>query len=226
MTSCGNPRVPSSPWTGSMTDRLVNFILLCEGSSDQDLVAHLQTLLVRNGATEAIGTADYRKGTVEEKLRRVLSEGSSVDVVFVHRDADSRKHAHRHDEVANQAAAAQFTMPCIGIVPVQMTEAWLLTDESAIRAVAGRPGGKVQLGLPAIGRIETTHNPKDVLRIALATASEASGRRLDREKRLFSARRRTLVQRLDPDGRVAQLPSWQRLEDAVAGYAATVWPRS
>jgi hypothetical protein len=197
----------------------ISFMLLCEGSSDQPLVQHLQTLLVRNGASSAVGTADYRKGTVPEKLRRCLAENEALDLVFVHRDADGRSPEARIAEVMRGAASVNLPVPCIPLVPISMTEAWLLVDESAIREVVGRPQGRADLGIPPVRRIETTADPKSVLKAALGRASEKTGRRLREEQRQFYSRRRVLLQRLNPDGAVRQLSAWTALEADVAALA-------
>lgn len=193
----------------------ISFSLLCEGSSDQSLVQHLQTLLVRYGAAEAVGTTDYRQGNIAEKLRRCLEENPDLDLVFVHRDADGRSADARIAEVRAGAEEVQFPLPCIPVVPICMTEAWLLTNEQAIREIVGRPQGKAALGLPPLRRIERTANPKTVLRNALARASEKTGRRLEAEKKQFNMRRRVLLQRLDIDGEVRHLNAWQALESEV-----------
>lgn len=196
--------------------RYISFSLLCEGSSDQSLVQHLQTLLVRYGAEEAVGTSDYRQGTISEKLRRCVNDNPNLDLVFVHRDADGRSADARIAEVRDGAKEVDFPLPCIPVVPICMTEAWLLTDEMAIRKIVGRPQGRANLGLPPLRRIEQTANPKAVLKKALARASEKTGRRLEAEKKQFNMRRRVLLQRLDIDGEVRHLSAWKALEAEIA----------
>lgn len=196
--------------------RHITFSFLCEGSSDQSLVQHLQTLLVRYGAGAAVGTPDSRQGTVAEKLRRCLQENPDLDLVFVHRDADGRSADARIAEVREGAERVDFPLPCIPVVPICMTEAWLLTDEGAIREIVGRPHGKTDLGLPPLRRIEKAADPKKILRTALARASEKTGRRLEAEKKQFNVRRRVLLQRLDIDGNVQRLSAWRTLESEIA----------
>jgi hypothetical protein len=52
------------------------------------LIPHLRTLIIRFGATEAIGQPRDYLGTPLNKLRLFRAEGISTDLVFVHRDAD------------------------------------------------------------------------------------------------------------------------------------------
>ena len=48
----------------------------------------------------------------------------------------------------------------MGIVPVRMTEAWLLLDESAIRRVAGRPHGDEPLDPRSLTKSKTNQTLK------------------------------------------------------------------
>jgi hypothetical protein len=107
-------------------------------------------------------------------------------------------------------------------VPVQETEAWLLTDEAAIRTVVGRPGGKAALGLPAVQRIEEAADPKQLLESACGVASEKAGARLKRERRQFARYRATLLERLDIDGPVTGLASWQRFVSDLGAAAERI----
>ncbi|GAA1096632.1 hypothetical protein GCM10009642_39050 [Nocardiopsis metallicus] len=97
-----------------------------------------------------------------------------------------------------------------------MGGAWLLVDESAIRRVAGNPNGRCALGLPQVSRAETIADPKKLLKEALATAPELRGRRPKRLNDRFSENRRQLLQRLETDGPVTRLPSWQAFVGSVA----------
>jgi len=199
----------------------ISFVLLCEGSSDEPLVDILSRQLVAHGATEANGYADSRKktrdhpATVTGRLRRLLDEHTCVDLVFVHRDADSDDPEERLREI-NAAVLGIPDLPlCVPVVPVQETEAWLLLDEQEIRRVAGNPRGRMDLHLPSPEHIEREPHPKERLQQALLDASGASGRRREQERKRFNEHRRILLQRLRTDGPVTQVPSWQRLEQDI-----------
>jgi hypothetical protein len=202
----------------------VTFALIREGTSDDGLIPHLQTLLVRGGADAAVGASRPYKGPVAKRLEQLLAEESPVDIVFVHADADSRDGSPRRNQIAE---AAQSVMPdgvCVPVVPVQELEAWLLVDEGQIRAVTGRPSGTNAVVLPPLVALERTASPKEILQQSLLEASGKNGRRLDKERAKFPQRRRTLLERLEVDGKVTSLPSFQRLlvdvENAVAALAA------
>lgn len=78
-------------------------------------------------------------GTVLSKLRVLAEEPASVELIFVHRDADASDDQPRHDEVSAAVETADLNIPVIALVPVQELEAWLLVDEAAIRTVVGCP---------------------------------------------------------------------------------------
>lgn len=201
----------------------LTFALLREGPSDDALVPHLRELVVRAGAPEAIGSARDYKGTVLEKLERLLKEEAPIDIAFIHRDSDGPSEAARLAEVSAALQALGDRAPlAVAVVPVQELEAWLLLDEGAVRAVVGKPSGRRALSLPPARSIESTSSPKEVLRQACLDASEARGRRLKEERRRFSERRRVLLERLDIDGPIRLLPAWQALERRV-GEAVETW---
>ena len=195
-----------------MTIKSISFVLLCEGSSDEGLRPHLETLLIHFGAQEATGMTDARKGPIATRLGQLFREGADLDMVFIHRDSDGPDRDRREREIQRGVEDSGFPHPHVPVIPVQETEAWLLLDEQAIRNVVARPSGKQPLRLPKPNAIEGTRNPKEILQNALLAASGASGRRLRKEKNNFSRHREVLLQRLDPFGAVRGLPSWQCLE--------------
>ena len=138
---------------------------------------------------------------------------------MVHRDADSAGHVAREQETAKAVIGAAASAPVVPVIPVRMTEAWLLLDEAAIRRVAGNPNGRARLGLPKPHEVESVADPKHLLRQCLLTAADCTGRRREQVGKRFDEHRRNLLQRLDPQGPVTKLASWQRLTDAVAAAA-------
>ncbi|MGN6245738.1 MAG: hypothetical protein ACTHQ3_18975 [Motilibacteraceae bacterium] len=205
-------------------NEVLTFAFLREGTSDDGLLPHLRELIVRAGASATIGSSRDYRGSMEDRLRQVLDEGTNVDLVFVHRDADGSSPSPRRDEVRRAAQAVGLTA-VVSVVPVQELEAWLLVDEAAIRGVVGKPSGRDQLSLPTIRAIEQTASPKEILKRACLTASETTGRRREREKREFPQRRRNLLERLDIDGPVRSLPSWRQLEDDIDSAVIEVLSR-
>ncbi|HEY5287352.1 MAG TPA: hypothetical protein VIJ50_09630 [Solirubrobacteraceae bacterium] len=145
----------------------------------------------------------------------MLDFDNDFDVIIIHRDAESAAGSSRVTEIQDGVTDAGVSWPVIPVVPIRMTEAWLLLDEQEIREVAGRPSGSQPLGLPAQAGIERLVDPKAALGAALDRASGFSGRRLAKFKRDFSEHRRQLLDRLDRNGPIKGLAAWSRLEKDV-----------
>ena len=199
---------------------LVRFLLVCEGPTDTPLERHLADLLVLNGATEVDSATSYRGNRVTDKIRYGIQHAGPVDLLFVHRDADSDRETRsagpmrRLSEIENAIQEAEFTGPWVAVIPVQETEAWLLLDEPAIRRVAGRPTGTEPPGLPSPNLVEGIRDPKAVLEEALTRAAAVSGNRKSREfNRSLPELRRQLLENLRVGGPLEQLPSWRRFRD-------------
>jgi hypothetical protein len=132
-------------------------------------------------------------------------------VLFVHRDAEGQPANLRREEIAN--ALRRAPVKHIPVVPVRMTEAWLLADETAIRSAAGNPDGGEDLGLPDILKLEDLPDPKKVLHEALTTASGRNARRRSR----FSVRRRVhlIPNYIDDFSHLNVLPAFQKLQEDI-----------
>lgn len=196
-------------------------VFLADGSSDEPLSEHLEVLCARRRLDVRVTTPHLRSLpnspglSVPARLNAVLEVDNTWDILFVHRDAEGQDPNLRFEEVENAVAEIRPDLPAVAIVPIRMTEAWLLLNEEALRTVAGRPNSTVGLGLPPISRIEGHADPKSLLKQALDTASELSGRRLHKFQARFGDHRRILLQRLDLDGPVRQLSAWQTLESSL-----------
>ena len=196
----------------------VRFLFIGEGSTDDELVVHLERCCVLAGAEEASGVAPDLSRllppialTVAAKLEAALRLEPDVDFVFVHRDADAPDPAPRHDEIRRAVQAVRNTLKYVAVVPVRETEAWLLLDESEVRSVAENPRGSVPLSLPSPSTVENVADPKAHLREAVLLASERTGRRRDRISRMYPQKTKLLNRRLDPSGPVCRAPSWIRM---------------
>jgi hypothetical protein len=120
---------------------------------------------------------EVRHGELGPEIDRV-SLALRPDILFVHRDAEREKLEVRRGEIPVSQAGV------VRVVPVRMTEAWLLIDERAIRKAVGNPNGHVDLDLPKASRLEGLADPKSKLRELLLTASErVSPRRQQRFQR-------------------------------------------
>ena len=192
----------------------MRFLFVCEGSSDEPLADHIQRLLIECGQPDPDGEPWRYGRRVADKIRQGLQAAGVPDLLFVHRDADNAGAEARYREIeAAVRTAAQDGTSWIGVVPVRMTEAWLLLDEAAIRDVVGKPGGNLPLDLPAPDHAERVADPKKRLRDALLTASGNRGRRRRRFDREYPRLRRRLLQDLPIGGELERLESWSRFRD-------------
>jgi hypothetical protein len=159
--------------------------LLSDGGSDRALIPILDWLLQRIATARSLaGTkwADfgYRRRPLEslEAKVRCAVENYPCDILFIHRDAEGQSSDIRKTEIQNAVRQSGIHPPTVCVIPVRMTEAWLLLDESAIRSASGNPRGRCPLNLPAPTRVEHMADPKETLFQALRAASEQTGRRL------------------------------------------------
>ena len=181
------------------------------------MVPHLEQLCSDAGANEVNGTAldlsrvDDVGNSLLDKLRVAMRQEQSANLFFLHRDSDERDHRPRRRQIHAAIDANSPSVPCVAVVPVQETEAWLLLDETAIRRAAANPRGRVSLNLPLPSAVERLARPKEFLQGTLITASEHTGRHLDRFKAQFGTQRRTLLEQLPIGGPLEQVDSWIRL---------------
>ena len=197
----------------------IRFLLICDGSSDAALITHITRLILTGGHSDPQGQTWYRPGRLAEKIRDGLEFSGGCDLLLVHRDAEASRDTRsagpgrRYDEIESAVREAGFDGPYAGIVPVRMTESWLLLDEPAIREIAGWRAGVTSLNLPAMNRVEHVADPKDRLWQALIIASGTTGRRRWKFERDLPALRSQLLQNLPPGGLLERVPSWVRFRD-------------
>ncbi|MEH1011649.1 hypothetical protein V6U90_00755 [Micromonospora sp. CPCC 206060] len=192
-------------------------LFVAEGSSDLPVADLVESLFVNLGVTVHLSRPDFALlGKVPKDVRSRVAAGlkligGPVDLIVVHRDADNAGHHARQQEIRTAVTAVDGSAALVPVVPVRMTEAWLLLDETAIRQVAGNPRGRTRLTLPKIHEVEAVADPKDLLRDCLLKAADVSGRRREAAVKRFNQHRRQLLERLDPTGNVTRLDSWSRL---------------
>jgi hypothetical protein len=166
----------------------LRFTLVSDGPSDAALLHPLRWLLQANGIDGPIESAwaDLRLFpkpiyALDHKIKAAL-ELYPCDLLFVHRDAEREPRSARVEEIrsAIQRISADLFAgrPYACVVPVRMTEAWLLFDEGAIRQAAGNPRSTTALCLPPVSKVEDLPDPKAVLNEALLRATDKPVRRL------------------------------------------------
>ena len=172
--------------------QLLRYLLLAEGTSDEVLMDIIDWCLEQSGwlgSGEFVPKTDQaRNASLAERIVSAVADVDAVELVFIHGDADSRDFSLRKGEIESAIRETGVGQPCIAIVPVYETEAWLLTDESAIRGAAGNPNGRNSLDLPQLSRLESLNDPKGKLNELLRDAY-SHRRRLRRGFREREARR-------------------------------------
>lgn len=200
---------------------VIQFALIAEGGGDKPLVDILANLCRRVAGVAASGFWANDALVLHEvgknlpaQIQAVVKYHGNLDLLFIHRDSDSSDDTstRQHIDAAIQAAAS--ALRAVAVVPIQETEAWLLTDEDAIRLAAGNPHGRESLGLPArVAHIESSARPKEILRRALVNAAKPGRQqqKISSNDKEFGRLRRRLLENLNLDGNVTQLRAWQRL---------------
>lgn len=159
----------------TLTQKHFLFALLGDGTSDRVLIPIIRWAIRQIDPSAVLAPPFFRHRGSERIHSAVehLIHAYRPNLVFVHRDAESMDRAVRKQEIPAMAGV-------VPVVPVRMTEAWLLTNEQAIRRASGNPNGRIPLDMPLPNRLESLVNPKAELQRLLRTASELRGRRLQR----------------------------------------------
>ena len=135
----------------------LRYTLLADGSSDRVLIRLIDWVIQQTGLSVTFQSqwADpaviaESGGSLPERMRSALRK-YPTDLLVVHRDSERAPFEDRLREIheAINKSAALPGASC-AVVPVRMTEAWLLLDEMAIRRAAGNPNGRMKLDLPAL----------------------------------------------------------------------------
>ncbi len=211
-----------------MTVQSLNFTLVADGTSDRALIWPLMWLLKHSlpntsirGALADTYQAVPKPRTLLQKITYAV-EFFPCDVLFVHRDAENEARSSRIAEITT-AITMLRTMgkntPFVCVIPVRMTEAWLLIDEKAIRYAAGNPYGRTRLDMPRIRDLENMVDPKAVLFDLLETASGLSGRHLKNFNRNLG--RQQIAEFIEDYSPLRQISAFQALEADITAWNAT-----
>ncbi len=197
----------------------LRYTLLADGGSDKVLMSIIDWLLksrLNNVSYSGYFYAPPHKGGLSKRVNNTLKD-FPCDVLFVHRDAEKMEYDFRAQEIHNELIGIKHQY--FVIIPVHMTEAWLLSNEAAIREAANNPNGKEPLGLPPSNKWDKIPDPKHILFESLKKATGLNGRRLDKFP-LDSARHRVAQLTSDFSG-LNCLPSFQRLCQDIDGFIKT-----
>lgn len=199
----------------------LRFTLLAEGSSDRVLIPIIRWMLLHHhGSFDWIGQSAELHALPQppkefpERIS-VTNQYFPSDVLFIHRDADKESVKKRREEIASafRESTGLENFPWIPVIPVRMTEAWLLISETAIRSAVGNLPGKIPMSIPSIGKLEKIPNPKELLEQQMLIASELTGRR--RKKFHFPEHRARIPEFIDDWGKLLKVPSARTLFEEI-----------
>lgn len=205
-----------------MSGGLLKYALLADGTSDRALLPIINWVLRRGRSDLEIAEPGFRARAPSAEMREEMCatlDEFGPDILFVHRDAENQDPELRRGEIPD------LDHVIVRVVPVRMTEAWLLFDEAAIRRAAGNPLGSGGLGLPTLRRIEDMPDPKTCLRDALLVASEVSGRRRKRLKRDIAQSVHRVAELIADFAPLRQVSAFARFERECLQAAWTAVPR-
>lgn len=178
--------------------KLIRYTLLADGSSDAILLPIINWLITQNSPGLGVQSQFANNlGTIGAELEKRIPVALCLfpcDILFVHRDGEGSTYDDRLQEITS--VLAKTNVNYVPIIPIKMTEAWLFSDEIAIRSAAGNKNGKIPLNLPMRKNWDKLPDPKKILFTALETASEKTGRAL---RKFYPDRQRARVAEFTQD---------------------------
>ena len=159
----------------------ITYTLLSDGTSDKALLPiiecplhqHFPDLIVQRQWADLSRLPKPPKTLTKRIEKAILFY--PCDCIFVHRDAEKQSLLERQYEIEDawrRVSKEIITRTMVGVIPVRMTEAWLLIDEQAIRTASGNPSGRQAINLPSIRSLETLPDPQT----GIATVTKGSKR--------------------------------------------------
>ena len=197
----------------------LRFTLVADGPTDACLVHVINWVLSQDPERHFF---EFRGQCADTRWLRERPKGLAAritagfrqfpcDVLFVHRDAERVSVEKRRQEI--RVAIGSREVPAhVPVVPVRMTEAWLLIDEPAIRKAADNPNGTAQLDLPPVRKLESAPDPKRILKSCLLDASELRGRRRDQFERGLPRRVQRVAELVADFSPLRRLDAFQQFE--------------
>lgn len=190
-------------------NRQLAYAVVADGGTDRLLVPIIQWAIHRLDPGVEILEPEFRKrkGSVADFL---ATYKTGALLVFVHRDAENTTLDARLQEF--QPLLRQDVVP---VVPVRMSESWLLFDGSAIAKAASSPSSPVPV--PVLAQIENIPNPKQRLDDLLFRAAGApTGRRGRTFRRSIVDRRISVAEYITDYSPLECVPAFRRFQEVLA----------
>lgn len=190
-------------------NRQLTYAVVADGTTDRLLVPIIQWAIHRLDPEVEILEPEFRtrSGSVADF---VSSYDSAAMLIFVHRDAETMSLQERMREFEKVTRSE-----VVAVVPVRMSEAWILFDGPAIARAAGSPSA--QVAVPRLAEIEGIAQPKDLLEsLLIEAAGSPSGRRGKNFKRSIADRRVNVASHIRDFGPLENLSAFQQFQRSLA----------
>lgn len=148
-----------------------------------------------------------RQGSISEDVEKY---GSGSMLVFVHRDSETLTLDERLREFDGIARS-----DVVPVVPVQMSEAWVLFDGAAIGKAASSSSAEVSV--PSVAELEGIRDPKARLdNLLFEVAGRPTGRRGKVFKRSIVERRVSVAGYIADYAPLEDVPAFARFQETLA----------
>ena len=190
-------------------NRQFAYAVVADGGTDRILIPIIQWAVHRLDPHVEILEPEFRKrrGSIAEFF---AAYNTGAMLIFAHRDSENATRDDRLEEF--RVVERQDVVP---VIPVRMSESWLLFNGSAIAKAAGKPSSRVPV--PSVAQIEDIPDPKDRLDELLFDAAGApTGRRGRNFRRSIAARRASVAEYISDYSPLENLPAFRSFQQSLA----------
>jgi hypothetical protein len=186
----------------------ISYSIVADGGTDRALRPVIDWAIRELDPTVEILEPDFTKrtGGVGAFFRDFVTGNQ---LIFAHRDCEADSLATRMAEF--DSVERDDVVP---VIPMRMTETWLVFDAAAIALAAGKPDASVSV--PRIAALEGLADPKSELEDLLIEASGLSGRRLKTFRSGLVERRVDVANRIDDFSPLRATSAFAAFEDALS----------
>ena len=202
--------------------------LTTEGTTDSRFLESIIQRSFENAAFDCAGQIEVlpvqyiekQSGDFIEvvKLNAQLAGNSGVMVLCIHSDADDATDTNTFTDKINPAFTAVMDMQgkhicksLVAIVPVHMTEAWMLSDTELLKAEIGTDKSDQEVGID--GSPEVYSDPKDIIEAVIRIARQDLTKRRRRDLTIGELYA-PIGQKVSLDA-LENLPSYRKFREAV-----------
>jgi len=161
----------------------IDYTLVTDGRSDRVLInivdwciENIDSQIAANGTYADFSALQKPPRNLSERIEKAL-ELYTCDWLFIHRDAENQSIDDRCSEIEKALQSVPLGgKPYVFIIPIKMTEAWLLMDSDAIKRAAGNRNYKGNIELPSKRDLENIDAKKKLFDLLLQAKGSVSKR--------------------------------------------------